>query len=712
MLSLLERGPRLNSGLSRREWLRVGGIGMLGLSLPQLLAAENIAQAAPPPPELARGLSGAMFGRAKNVIFLWLQGGPPQHETFDPKPEAPAEVRGAFRPIQTNVPGIQFCELLPRTARRADKLAIIRSLATDDNNHDVSGYWVLTGYPYGPGSARQIKQTDWPYFGSIVKMLRPSDRLPALTSVWLPDRMRLNDNVTPAGQTGGFLGSFWDPDRFIGDPARADYAVEGLSLPVDLPPERLGDRTALLARLNSRLRAIDLQGTAGSWNKLSQFALDLVTSGNAKQAFDLSREPAALRDRYGRHTWGQSCLLARRLVEAGVRLVHVNWPREPGDSAVDNPMWDTHAQNADRLQDVLCPLFDVTFSALLDDLESRGLLHETLVVAVGEFGRTPKINRLGGRDHWGSVFSCVLAGAGISGGQVFGSSDKQGAFPVDDPIRPHALTATIFHLLGIPHDGVFRDRTNRSLSVTKGEPLYRLLGDHPATTVRCESTGDERFCLSYDASLLADVDFADQRLFAVSPLTREKGWRANPLAANSPAGFAACLATQPVPHVRLGWLATAERHEKAPVSSQKIILAQEIKSARGGHYTFTVHAGGGGSSAETFARWFQGPLVCKLVLFRFSNTNKSALEVEELEAAPFQPTFLQPSDQPGEFTLSRFLGSTTPGANFPIGNGLGVAVVVESKSPLATAPGEFAYVQIHSVTLSFDPRPRDENVVV
>jgi Protein of unknown function (DUF1501) len=714
MLSFLEQGPRLNGGLSRREWLRVGGLGVLGLSLPQLLAAEHAARAAPTPAptELARGLSGAMFGRAKNVIFLWLQGGPPQHETFDPKPDAPAEVRGLFRPIQTNVPGIQFCELLPRTAQRADKLAIIRSLATDDNNHDVSGYWVLTGYPYGPGSARQIKPNDWPYFGSIVKMLKPSERLPALTSVWLPDRMRLNDSVTPAGQTGGFLGSQWDPDRFVGDPASADYAVEGLSLPVDLPPERLENRTALLGHLNRRLQAIDLQGSAGSWNRLSQFALDLVTSGSAKQAFDLSREPAALRDRYGRHTWGQSCLLARRLVEAGVRLVHVNWPREPGDSAVDNPMWDTHAQNADRLQDALCPLFDVTFAALLDDLESRGLLSETLVVAIGEFGRTPKINRLGGRDHWGSVFSCALAGAGIAGGQVFGASDKQGAFPVDDPIRPHALTATIFHLLGIPHDGEFRDRTNRLLSVTKGEPLYRLLGIGPATAARCESTGDERFYPPYDASLLADVDFAQQRLLPVTPLTREKGWRANPLMAEDVAGLVARVAEQPFPHVRLGWFAAGEPGAKKLAAGQKIVLAQEIKSARGGQYTLTVRAGGGGSSAEAFARWFQGPLACRLVLFRFADTNKSPLEILELASAPFQPTFLQAGEQPGEFTLSRFLGSTTPGANFAIGNGLGVAVVVESKSPLAAAPGESAYVQIHSVALSFDARPRDENFVV
>src|SRR5438093_13783268 len=231
MFSLCDRPVKLCAGLSRRELLRVGGLSTLGLSLPALLAA---------PAGAAAPAGSSTFGRARNVIFLWLQGGPPQHETFDPKPDAPAEIRGEFKPIATNVPGIQFCELLPRTARIADKLAIVRSLHTDDNNHDVSGYWVLTGYPYGPGSARQIKPTDWPYFGSIVKMLKPSERMPALTSVWLPDMMRLNDNVTPAGQTGGFLGSQWDPDRFIGDPASSDYAVEGLTLPVDLPPERLG----------------------------------------------------------------------------------------------------------------------------------------------------------------------------------------------------------------------------------------------------------------------------------------------------------------------------------------------------------------------------------------------------------------------------------------------------------------------------------------
>src|SRR5262249_53659774 len=387
---------------------------------------------------------GSTFGRAKNVIYLWLQGGPPQHETFDPKPDAPSEIRGPFKPIATNIPGIRFCELLPRTARYADKLAVLRSLSTRDDNHDVSGYWLLTGYRYGPGSARQIKLVDWPYFGSIVKMLKPSQKLPALTSVWIPDLMRLNDNVTPAGQTAGFLGRTWEPERFVGDPAAPDYHVEGLGLVGDMTRVRVDRRHDLLKQLDRHFEKAGRNGSVEAWDRLSQNAFDLVTSGAARAAFDLGRESDKTRDRYGRYTWGQSVLLARRLIEAGVRLVHVNWAREPGDSAVDNPMWDTHAQNSDRLQDCLCPQFDVAFAALMDDLEERGLLDETLVVVIGEFGRTPRINKLGGRDHWGHVFSCALAGAGIRGGQVIGASDKNGAYPTTDPIRGGDLTATIF----------------------------------------------------------------------------------------------------------------------------------------------------------------------------------------------------------------------------------------------------------------------------
>ena len=235
------------TAISRRAALRVGGAGLFGLSFPQLLAA------AAAPAAKARAT-------ARAVIFLHQWGGPGQHETFDPKPDAPADIRGPFQPIATNVPGVRFCELLPRTARHADKLAVIRSLSTRDDNHDVSGYWLLTGYPYGPGSARQIKPGDWPYFGSIVKMLKPSEKLPALTSVWIPDLMRLNDNVTPAGQTAGFLGKMWEPERFVGDPALPDYHIEGLGLKDDITKIRVDGRRELLAQLD---RSFDRAGLTG-----------------------------------------------------------------------------------------------------------------------------------------------------------------------------------------------------------------------------------------------------------------------------------------------------------------------------------------------------------------------------------------------------------------------------------------------------------------
>ncbi|MEX0978800.1 MAG: DUF1501 domain-containing protein, partial [Pirellulales bacterium] len=484
MLSLEDRPYTLCDRITRRELMRIGGLNLLGLSLPALLRAQ--AQAAP-----AGG--DPTFGRAKNVIYLWLQGGPPQHETFDPKPLAPVEIRGPFKPISTNVPGIQFCELLPRIATIADKLAVVRSMSTDDNNHDTSGYWVLTGNKYPGGSAREIKPSDWPYFGSVVKMLKPSERVPALSSVWIPDIIRLNENVTPAGQTGGFLGAQWDPDRFIGDPSDANYRIEGLSLPDDVSPLRLQSRVSLVDQVGGHFDKLAGSQAIRNFDDIRQAAFGLLTSGGARDAFRVRDEPEAVRERYGKNRWGQCLLLARRLIEAGVRLVHVGWPREPGDTAVTNPMWDTHTQNADRLQDALCPIFDVGFSALIADLDERGLLDETLVVAVAEFGRTPKINGFGGRDHWGPVFSFALAGAGISGGQTYGSSDKTGGYPASNRVEPQQLTATIFHLLGVAPDATFPDRTGRPMLATHGEPLWNLLGSTPATTARTQPGGDVAF---------------------------------------------------------------------------------------------------------------------------------------------------------------------------------------------------------------------------
>ena len=711
MFSILDHMRPSTDRVARREWLRVGGLSALGVSLPQLLrAAETPAARLGAVPKLA-GELGSTFGKAKNMIFLWLQGGPPQHETFDPKPDAPAEIRGPFKPIATNVPGIQFCELLPRTSCYADKLAVVRSLSTRDDNHDVSGYWLLTGYPYGPGSARQIKPNDWPYFGSVVKMLKPSEKLPALTSVWIPDMMRLNDNVTPAGQTAGFLGKLWEPERFVGDPALPDYEIEGLRLIGDVTKIRVDRRRDVLKQLEGHFNGALRGGSVEAWDRLSQQAFDLVTSGGARAAFDLSQESDKTRDRYGRYTWGQSVLLARRLIEAGVRLVHVNWARDPGDNAVDNPLWDTHALNADRLQDNLCPQFDVTFAALMDDLTERGLLEETLVVVIGEFGRTPKINANGGRDHWGHVFSFAMAGAGIRGGQVIGASDRNGAYPATAPFTGGDLTATMFHLLGIDPGGFFHDNLNRPHPITKGEPITAMLAGSPAKIELCESEGDPALVPPFDKSLLLDTTFqTDLPLVPPAPPSRDKGWRAFPIwTKQTAAGFAVRKVDRAL---FIGYGLDDDTAGSVIAQGSRALLAQEIRSARGGHYALAINATGIGSSADEFDKTFLANMTCRLVLFRFQDINKDPRTVSELASAEFRPSF----GKTETFKLDRFLGSTTPGGNFPIGNGLGIAIVVEKKTPgpLALPKNESHRAALHleSVALEFNPRVRDESVTV
>ncbi|MEY4179723.1 MAG: hypothetical protein RLY70_3297 [Planctomycetota bacterium] len=700
MLSITDL-DRSGTSLHRREWLRVGGLSALGLSLPTLLQARSVAAAPTRQPNELSGDLGATFGKAKNVIFLWLQGGPPQHETFDPKPDAPAEIRGPFKPIQTNVPGVHFSELLPRTARYADKMAVVRSLSTRDDNHDVSGYWLLTGYPYLTGSARQIKPTDWPYFGSIVKMLKPSQQLPALTSVWIPDAMRLNDNVTPAGQTAGFLGKLWEPERFVGDPALPDYQIEGLSLLDGVTRIRIDRRRELLREFESRLGDLAKGSNVEAWNRLRQQALELVTSGAARDAFDLGRESDKTRDRYGRYTWGQSVLLARRLIEAGVRLVHVNWARDPGDNAVDNPLWDTHSLNADRLQDNLCPQFDPTFAALMDDLAERGLLDETLVVVIGEFGRTPKINANGGRDHWGHVFSFAMAGAGIRGGQVIGASDKLGAYPATEPITGGDLTATIFHLLGIDPAGFFHDKENRPHRLTKGEPIAGILGKR-LTTMLQVAEGDPAFVPPFDTRLLFDTDFRDkQPLIAVEPPSRTKGWRAW-----TQSGLRVAKSTG---RAELKFATEGTVEPLAIAAGSRALLAQEIRDARGGQYTFKVRASAHAASAEEFDAIAAG-LRSRLVLFRFQNIKKDPRAISELASVDFRPVV----GETREFILDRFLGSTTPGANFSIGSGLGVLITLETTKSVSL-PLEQARriaVNIESVELTFQPRKRDDSVTV
>jgi hypothetical protein len=720
MFALVDRPVKLCHGLSRRELLRVGGLSVLGLSLPTLLQAGT---------RTTPRTGAATFGRARNVIFLWLQGGPPQHETFDPKPDAPAEVRGEFRPIATNVPGIHFCELLPRSAAIADKLAVVRSMCTHSDLHDASGYWILTGYKYTGTQSRQISPTDWPYFGSVVKMLKPSTALPAYTSVWLPDVMRLNENVQPAGQTAGLLGKRWDPERLVCDPAAPNFRVEGLALPAEVPPLRLSVRQSLLAQVERHFDRLERDPALATHDRQVQSAFEVLTSGKARAAFDLGREPARVRERYGPGKWGQCLLLARRLVEAGARLVHVNWPREGGDSAVDNPMWDTHAQNADRLQDVLCPQFDVGFTALIEDLDRRGLLAETLVVAIGEFGRTPKINANGGRDHWGHVFSFVLAGAGISGAQVYGSSDKTGAHPRDGRMEPQDLTATIFHLLGIGHEAFFSHPTGRPLHVTEGTPIWPVLGDRPATDARAQPGGDLSLVPAYDDRLLLNAGFEEPvPLIPVGESKRRKGWRATPVVdLQQPLACGVWLsrARDVVPHngQRHACLGFGGKSKPATLNvsqGQRAILTQEVRNPRAGRYVFRVQTCGGGVSAEFYRDVFLKHFTCRLVVFGYADAAKDPLRPNVFAAKPFVPAFANgPTGRYEAVELAVVLRSQDGGA-FQLSRGVGVAVVVEKTSPgdidwagLGSGAGAMhAFIRIDDVDLRFVPRPRNDDVQV
>ena len=462
MCSIHYQGSRRCDGLTRREWLRVGGLSALGLSLPQLLQARQNA---------AQGAYAPRSGRAKSCILLLLLGGPPQHETWDPKPDAPPEIRGDLKPIATSLPGLLVGELMPRTARLAHRLAVLRAVSTGDNAHSSSGYYMTTGRPHAPMGVENAKPgapNDWPCLGALVKQVRGNrGGLPA--AVTLPEKAANDGNLTWPGQDAGFLGRAADPWLWHCDPAAADFKVPELSLPGEVPPLRLDQRATLLEQVNHHLAG----PATARYDAQNQQALDLLRSPRAREAFNLQREPPRLRDRYGRSTFGQSVLLARRLVEAGVALVQVNWTRVP--NAPNNGHWDTHTKNTEALKTALMPRMDLAFSTLLEDLAERGMLEETLVVVLGEFGRTPKINRAGGRDHWGSVFSIAMAGGGVRGGVVHGASDRIGAQPKDGLVRPPDITATILHCLGHRPDAEIHDALGRPLPLSRGEVIRPIL---------------------------------------------------------------------------------------------------------------------------------------------------------------------------------------------------------------------------------------------
>ncbi len=417
------------------------------------------------------------FGRAKSCILLFLAGGPPQHETFDPKPEAPIEVRDTFRSIPTRVPGTHFCETLPYTAQVAHRFSVIRSMTTEIDAHSTSGAFMLTGYePQTKAENVPPGPQDWPSLASVVGKLKPSEWTP-MSSVVLPEPLANDGNILWPGQDGGFMGPTWHPMLMRCDPTQLPLQIEGLARHAAVPDVRLEDRARLLDQLDAQFRAGESNAAVTGWDVSRQKAFELLHAEASRRAFELERESGALRRAYGEHKFGQSVLLARRLVEAGTRLVQVNWPREGKAEVAGSPLWDTHASNASRVRDVLCPQFDRTFATLIEDLRERGLLDETLVVAMGEFGRSPRINEKGGRDHWGACFSIALAGAGIPGGQVVGASDRIGGYPDTRPIRPRDLAATVFHLLGVPPTAEFVDSLGRPRPVTDGgTPIRELVG--------------------------------------------------------------------------------------------------------------------------------------------------------------------------------------------------------------------------------------------
>ncbi|AMV38791.1 DUF1501 domain-containing protein [Planctomyces sp. SH-PL62] len=483
MLAVEGRSRRVCNGLTRRDLLRAGGAGLLGTSLTSLLAAEEAGIAARP--------------RARSVLFLFLFGGPSQLETFDLKPDAASGIRGPYRPIASRTPGLLMCEHLPKLADISDRFAVIRTMSHRYNDHNACHY-VQTGYPLPPAQrgAAGVDATaqDWPAMGSIVEYLdrraesaAPGDRRRDFPSyVYLPNPLGHIQGYDRAGGYAGWLGSAYDglatriPRRGPDDNPyfrdcdddEMDFRLQGLDGPALLTLERTRSRIGLLDQFDAARGRLDRSQAAREFGRLQERAARLMTSEAMRAAFDIRQEPARVRDRYGRHLFGQSALMGRRMIEAGARFVTVVW------DAPDGYSWDSHAGSHDVGRHLL-PGLDQTLSALLDDMNARGLLDETLVVCLGEMGRTPRPDTATwGRGHWSYCFPAVLAGAGIQGGVAYGRSDKDAAYPVDRPVSPEDLSATIFHALGIDPDARIMDPLGRPVPLVMegGRPLVELFG--------------------------------------------------------------------------------------------------------------------------------------------------------------------------------------------------------------------------------------------
>jgi hypothetical protein len=454
--------------LNRRDaMLGLGRLGLGALTLPGLLGTEQVL--------------AAPRRKAKSCIYIFLWGGPPQQDLWDLKPDAPQGVRSHFKPIRTVVPGIDVCEQMPLLAKHTDKVAIVRSVSHGSNNHEPSVYHMLTGRQ-DPGLVvprNQRRRTNFPTLGSVVSYFTPPGDLPASVTVPRPIG---HDGVTYAGTHAGFLGPRYDPMELQAAPSAKEQAAHAVTLPEDVNTSRLLARRGLLHQLEGEERWLQKQRATEGLTSFHEQAFRMVTSPAAKRAFNLELEPLRVRDRYGRSEYGESFLLARRLIEAGVRLVTVTWMYIFPNGRVSN-VWDNHAgygihgakTGYDLLKSPVCiPPLDRAYTALLEDLHERGMLDETLVVAVGEFGRTPKINKDAGRDHWGMCQSALLAGGGVRGGQVYGATDKQAAFVKDNPVSPEDLLATIYHALGLSPESEVHDRDGRPYRISEGRPVTAL----------------------------------------------------------------------------------------------------------------------------------------------------------------------------------------------------------------------------------------------
>lgn len=430
MLTFIGNGTaQMCNGATRRDFLQVGALGAIGLGLPQYLAASE---------------AGIVDPKKKNrsAIMIFNLGAPSQLDTFDMKPDAPAEIRGPFQPIATNAPGIQISEILPRHARIADKFSLVRScFHRGAAVHDAGWQIMQTGRQFQGG-------VNTPHAGSVIGYLlgRKSD-LPA--HVVLPETMGRGGGNLPNGQAGGFLGKAHDPFALMADPSKPDFKVPDLLPPDSIGTARLDRRRRMRDLVDSTVRGFEESESAKMMDDHFQAAYRLMTSTQARAAFDLKAEPEAVRERYGMNRFGQCCLLARRLVEAGVRFVTINTFL----TVFDEITWDIHGSkpftSIEGMKNVVAPMYDQGYSALIEDLAQRGLLDDTLVCNVAEFGRTPKVNPAGGRDHWPGCFTVYFAGGGVQGGRVVGASDPIGAVPADRPTEPPEIIATIFHAMGL-----------------------------------------------------------------------------------------------------------------------------------------------------------------------------------------------------------------------------------------------------------------------